>query len=561
VQAILIEKPKITKMLKLYKQCIIDGELTPELIRRKQELDRAMEAEFAAIESNKGLTWVPKERQYADVRQRYTDMWEQELSDAGYLVRPVFESVDNWYDSLTSLNEALNDPFGYGPYKDPEDPTLKVGDYIKATHEISGDWYPARVTEITRDFIRYAISGWGFTKEGTIFTSARAKQAFKTLRTRKYRDRGVNEAVDISASKKFWAAANNKQIDLAAFHAAYDDELTKLGLMDVFTADGTFGKKAEKSYGRFIAAAKVNPESWAIKALKKLWGLYYRENTQFSTATEANKAADEERQRRAELRRQQEESDRAAKAAKLLEYEQLVKSYLDKVSTKVLVAYEQATGNLPEESIHLEEDGEVERKSVLDKPIFKYGLYFKGWRNYYSIPETKFTNEALMLEMLTKGFTNATQVAREANGTKKFESLDIFAKNNSAEVLLLGDSGVLYQLRKDRSGKIEASANGGNYGPADIVNEPYKVIYTKVSWSDNNYRTNRDSNSATYYSWNSKYANMLGGRLPTKFGRTDGYMGSYIETIKIVSNSSAEYSHEAGIDSWAITRRHEVATD
>lgn len=88
-------------MNKIFEQCTVDGELTPELITRKQELDNAMEAELAVIDAGRGQMWVPKERQYADVRQKYEDIWEQELIDAGYFVRPVFE---NWYDELSKLN-------------------------------------------------------------------------------------------------------------------------------------------------------------------------------------------------------------------------------------------------------------------------------------------------------------------------------------------------------------------------------------------------------------------------------------------------------------------------
>jgi hypothetical protein len=88
-------------MKKVIEQCVVDGELTPELVKRKQELDSAMEAELAVIEAGRGQMWIPKERQYADVRQKYDDIWEQELMDAGYFVRPVFE---DWYDELSKLN-------------------------------------------------------------------------------------------------------------------------------------------------------------------------------------------------------------------------------------------------------------------------------------------------------------------------------------------------------------------------------------------------------------------------------------------------------------------------
>lgn len=88
-------------MKKVIEQCVVDGDLSPELIKRKQELDQLMEVELAEIEAGRGQMWVPKERQYADVRQKYDDIWEQELVDAGYFVRPVFE---DWYDELSKLN-------------------------------------------------------------------------------------------------------------------------------------------------------------------------------------------------------------------------------------------------------------------------------------------------------------------------------------------------------------------------------------------------------------------------------------------------------------------------
>lgn len=84
-----------------------------------------------------------------------------------------------------SLKQSADDPYGYGPYKDPTDPTLRVGDYIKAKQYARDDeWYPARVTSITPDFVDYTISGFGFVKNGTVVRSAKAKSAFSNLRKR-----------------------------------------------------------------------------------------------------------------------------------------------------------------------------------------------------------------------------------------------------------------------------------------------------------------------------------------------------------------------------------------
>ncbi len=92
------------------------------------------------------------------------------------------------FDELDKLSEearTADDPYGYGPYKTPDDPTLRVGDYIKAKQYAKDDkWYPARVTGITPDFVDYTISGWGFIKNGMALRSKRAKQAFGNLRKR-----------------------------------------------------------------------------------------------------------------------------------------------------------------------------------------------------------------------------------------------------------------------------------------------------------------------------------------------------------------------------------------
>ena len=96
-------------MKKIIEQCVVDGELTPELIKRKQELDQLVNFEISEVEAGRGQQWQPKEKQYAEIRQKYDDIWEQELTDAGYVVRPIFESTVQWYDALSKLNETLED--------------------------------------------------------------------------------------------------------------------------------------------------------------------------------------------------------------------------------------------------------------------------------------------------------------------------------------------------------------------------------------------------------------------------------------------------------------------
>ena len=96
-------------MNKILERCAIDGDLTPALVKRKAELDAAMEAELAEVEAGRGQMWVPKHMQCADIRQKYELLWEDELQNAGYLLRPVFESVErpsfgDWYEELNKIN-------------------------------------------------------------------------------------------------------------------------------------------------------------------------------------------------------------------------------------------------------------------------------------------------------------------------------------------------------------------------------------------------------------------------------------------------------------------------
>lgn len=78
-----------------------------------------------------------------------------------------------------------------------------------------------------------------------------------------------------NASQRFWTAAKNNKLNDTDFHSAYDAELTELGLMDIFNADGTLINKGV--YGRIKNAKEANPDSWALKALSKFWALQFKD--------------------------------------------------------------------------------------------------------------------------------------------------------------------------------------------------------------------------------------------------------------------------------------------
>lgn len=82
----------------------------------------------------------------------------------------MFGDITFYTDS--KINESLaesDDPYGYGPYKTFSDPNLSVGDYVLATRPFSRDdkTYPAKIIDISSNWIDYEISGFGFTERGT----------------------------------------------------------------------------------------------------------------------------------------------------------------------------------------------------------------------------------------------------------------------------------------------------------------------------------------------------------------------------------------------------------
>jgi hypothetical protein len=374
----------------------------------------------------------------------------------------------------------------------------------------------------------------------------------------------LNEATDLIAGKRFWAAAKANQIDAVAFHAAYDDELKELGLTDIFTADGALANKGV--YGRIKAAKEANPDSWAVKALSRLWALRYVDNVKFPSElaadkAAADKAAAERAQQRAAQRRQEEEASKAAKEAKLQECQELLKTYIGKVATEIVTAYEQAAGISALDGVTLISEGEEPGRTWRDAPISKFGVHYKGWNRYYPITETKLLNEAFMLNLLAEGFIKVVEYINLSAATEEFKKIDIFANNKYAEAILLGESGTIYNVSVNSPSGLMISTNGEKAVQAYKITEPYEVIYTQTYWSDGNNRTTRDAKSMTYYSWNSKHADKLGKKIPTEFGRVDTYLGGYTDTKQVTNPLSSNFSHVAGIDSWATMTRLVAATD
>ena len=80
---------------------------------------------------------------------------------------------------------------------------------------------------------------------------------------------------EYGASSQFWSEAKAGRLDSTSFWSAYSSELRKLGLLDLF--DTNYKELKEKSsYGRIKKAAEENPDSWAVKALLKMWVLQFK---------------------------------------------------------------------------------------------------------------------------------------------------------------------------------------------------------------------------------------------------------------------------------------------
>lgn len=369
----------------------------------------------------------------------------------------------------------------------------------------------------------------------------------------------INEATDEAASRKFWAAAKNKQIDEASFHAAYDEELTELGLMDIFNADGTFTNKGV--YGKIKAVKDTNPDSWAVKALSKLWALRYIDNVLFK-AEEDKLAADKaEREKRdAEEKAKKEKLAKEECEALTQEHQALLPEAL-KLVDKDLLAKFIAAYEITETDINVEVIENFGRKTLVVLPKM-------GW-GYKVIDDSVKDKPAKLASILNDYFKGAVERAEAKQRMKKTESndvIDVFKANKgnkdiSCRAILVGESGTMYQLTAGniiyRTDDLPGEVIEVKY--LEDITEPYKVIFTEVHESSDNNYTYRDSVSYTHYSWDSSEEIALKGLIP-EIGKGEGTW-SYWDTRVVNSGNGRDYSTMDNIDSWAYTEYTSIATD
>lgn len=125
---------------------------------------------------------------------------------------------------------------------------------------------------------------------------------------------GITEATDKYASYNFWDWAKSNKISTYWFHEAFDEELTELGLMDIFNKEGMLKDKG--TWGKIKNALETNPDSWAVKAVKKMWVLQFKEGVTKSIEQIDREREEAERAKRQAERDARDEQDRLDREAK-----------------------------------------------------------------------------------------------------------------------------------------------------------------------------------------------------------------------------------------------------
>ena len=379
----------------------------------------------------------------------------------------------------------------------------------------------------------------------------------------------LNEDAQTDAASRFWAAAKNKQIDEESFYTAYEDEIKQLGLDSIFWTrkkeDGTVGIERLKHrgvYGDIKKAKEANPNSQAVKAVAKLWALQFVDNAKYQFEIKEKEAkARAEAERKAEVER------------------------LDKEESDAMI---QACRDLLKEALTALKNKSDEERKELERYLKVFNIteddidftIYKGWTNSKSINvlpsratsfsvQNIYKNKDKLLEKLISELSTEFSVAVHRASRRSADVIDVFKENSQKEdyychAILQGESGKLYYVSRNSSYDMNYLKKTLGAEVVSIFNlgdieEQYKVLYTEVSHSPRNYHTNRDTNSTTYYSWNSSKLSILKKLIPT-IGSGQGSW-SYWNTEVVESGDGKTYSLMDGIDSWAVEHHTSIATD
>ena len=105
---------------------------------------------------------------------------------------------------------------------------------------------------------------------------------------------------DYGSSSQFWSEAKAGRLDSTSFWNAYSSELRKLGLLDLFDTEYK-ELKQKSSYGRIKKAAEENPDSWAVRALLKVWVLQFKNGVKSNIRIEREEGEQKLAAKKAEL--------------------------------------------------------------------------------------------------------------------------------------------------------------------------------------------------------------------------------------------------------------------
>ena len=251
-----------------------------------------------------------------------------------------------------------------------------------------------------------------------------------------------------------------------------------------------------------------------------------------------------------------------AEQAELQADQELLKTYISKLDPEMVAKYEEIVGASILTSISIRRAVRA-YKDNREQGVPLYWITIKGLADDRNqIDGDLLRDEQVALKYLTKKLKEviAAKFARATD--KEFRQIDIFKQIESrdASAIIRSASGMLYTVKRNYQGRLCVYDLEDKPSYVGEIDFPYEVIYTHVYKADDNRFTYRDSHAARYYSWNSKYESDLGDRIPEE-GRKDGYIGSYTNVTKVDNPTSEEYSHMAGIDSWARKDIVEGATD
>lgn len=359
----------------------------------------------------------------------------------------------------------------------------------------------------------------------------------------------LNEDAKSDAGKRFWAAAKNNKIDEESFYEAYEEELKQLDLDGIFwphkREDGTFslGKLKHRGvYGEIKKAKEANPNSYAVKACAKLWALQFVDGAEYTFEIREKEA----QQRRADefKRREKERQER-----NLQKYRDILPDALAAIKPEIVQEYLDAY-KITKDDIDvtlIKTNMGDERVVLLPTKIFTYTVNPKEVN-----PRTR------LIHMLVSEFEEGVKRVEEREAREKAKSnnvIDIIGSSNGNlravyNVILEGDSGTLYHLGVNGGRANISSVLGKDVTEINYllqITEPYKVIYTSVSY-DSTFGGRGSSND--YYSWDSSKEALLKPILPKEGSYSDPSMDS--TTKRVSKGDGKNLSLMDNIDSWMI---------